>query len=71
MLTCYIRHRMADNKIDDIKQLMDLSGVSRNSITKLYRDNNIETTKIETLTRLCDTFNCKLSDLIEYVPDDK
>ncbi|MGV2644604.1 helix-turn-helix domain-containing protein, partial [Clostridium perfringens] len=29
---------------------------------------NIETTKLETLFKLCDTFNCKLSDLIEYVP---
>ncbi|MCY9539023.1 helix-turn-helix transcriptional regulator, partial [Paenibacillus thiaminolyticus] len=45
------------------------SGLSRNSINKLYKEINIETTKLETLFKLCDTFGCKLSDLIEYTPD--
>lgn len=69
MLKCYIRHRMADKKIDDISQLIELSGVSRNSINKLYRGKDVETTKIETLMRLCDALECKLSDLVEYIPD--
>jgi putative transcriptional regulator len=59
---------MAEHKIDDITELMTRSGLSRNSINKLYRENNMETTKLETLMRLCDTFGCKLSDLIEYRP---
>ncbi len=66
MLKCYIRHRMADKNIDDISQLITLSGVSRNSINKLYRGINIKTVKIETLMKLCDALQCKLSDLIEY-----
>ncbi|AUO06324.1 transcriptional regulator [Paenibacillus jamilae] len=69
MLKCNIRALMAEHRIDDITELMSLSGLSRNSINKLYRETNIETTKLETLFKLCDTFNCKLSDLIEYVPD--
>ena len=60
---------MADNRIDDITELMRLSGISRNSINKLYRETDIETIKLETLFRLCNTFNCKLSDLLEYIPD--
>ncbi|XOJ03185.1 helix-turn-helix domain-containing protein [Paenibacillus polymyxa] len=48
-------------------ELMAKSGLSRNSVNKLYRETNIET-KLETLFKLCDTFNCKLSDLIDYVP---
>jgi len=59
---------MADHKIDDITELMKLSGISRNSINKLYRETNIETTKLETLFKLCNTFNCNLSDLLEYIP---
>jgi putative transcriptional regulator len=59
---------MAQHRIDDITELMAKSGLSRNSINKLDRGTNIETTKLETLFKLCDTFNCKLSDLIEYVP---
>lgn len=62
---------MADKKIDDISDLMKLSGISRNSINKLYKESKIETAKLETLFKLCDTFNCKLSDLIEYVPEEK
>jgi len=66
MVKCYIRHRMADKKIDDITELMKISGVSRNSINKLFRGDNIETLKLETLIKLCDAFDCKLSDLVEY-----
>lgn len=69
MLKCYIRHRMADKQIDDISQLMEISGVSRNSINKLYRGKDVETTKIETLIKLCNALKCNLSDLVEYVPD--
>lgn len=70
MIKCYLRRLMADRKIDDISDLMKMSGISRNSINKLYKETVIETTKLETLFKLCDTFNCKLSDLIEYLPDD-
>ncbi|MBD8837874.1 helix-turn-helix transcriptional regulator [Paenibacillus sp. FSL K6-4396] len=71
IIKCSIRELMAEHRIDDITELMAKSGLSRNSINKLYRETNIETTKLETLLKLCDTFNCKLSDLIEYVPGEK
>ncbi|MDB5054307.1 MAG: transcriptional regulator [Bacilli bacterium] len=58
---------MADHRIDDISDLMVKSGISRNSINKLYRETNIESIKLETLFKLCNTFKCKLSELIEYV----
>lgn len=66
MLKNYIRHRMADQKIDDIAELMERSGVSRNSINKLFRGSNVETLKLDTLMRLCDALHCNLSDLVEY-----
>lgn len=69
MIKCNIRVLMAEHRIDDITELMEKSGLSRNSINKLYKEINIETTKLETLLKLCDTFECKLSDLIEYTPD--
>lgn len=66
MLKNYIRHRMADQKIDDITELMERSGVSRNSINKLFRGSNVETLKLDTLMRLCNALQCNLSDLVEY-----
>ncbi|MFM9279515.1 helix-turn-helix domain-containing protein [Paenibacillus jiagnxiensis] len=69
VIKCNLRLLMAEHRIDDIKELMQKSGLSRNSINKLYRETNIETVKLETLFKLCDTFNCELSDLIEYIPE--
>ena len=57
---------MADKNIDDITELIRLSKVSRNSINKLYRGKDLETVKIETLIKLCNALDCKLSELIEY-----
>nr|WP_197545473.1 helix-turn-helix transcriptional regulator [Paenibacillus riograndensis] len=60
---------MAEHKIDDIAELMERSGLSRNSINKLYRETKLESIKLETLFKLCDTFKCMLSDLVEYEPE--
>ncbi|WP_445322077.1 helix-turn-helix domain-containing protein [Paenibacillus sp. FSL M7-0420] len=70
MLRSNLRILMAKHRIDDITELMEKSGLSRNSINKLYRETDLETVKLETLVRLCDTFQCKLSELIEYSPDE-
>jgi putative transcriptional regulator len=68
---CFIRQRMAEKQIKNMLELMRVSGVSRNAITKLYHGEGIETSKIGTLMRLCDALDCSLSDLIEYTPDEK
>jgi len=60
---------MADKHIDDVPKLAELSGVSRNTIYKLYRRKGVETVRINTLMRLCDALECSLSDLVEYTPD--
>ena len=70
MLKCNLRRLMADNRIDDISELMEKSGISRNSINKLYREFDIATIKLETLFKLCDCFKCSLADLVEYVQED-
>lgn len=71
MLKCLLHYRMLDKGIKDMAELRRLSGVSRNAITKLYHNVDIETTKIGTIVRLCETLDCSLSDLIEYTPDEK
>lgn len=64
---CNLRMLMATHKISDITDLMNQSGLSRNSINKLYKETNMQTAKLDTLFKLCETFNCTL--LIEYTPD--
>ena len=66
-----LRFLMAARKINSIKELTDLAGLSRPPLDKLYKEQKLETLTLDTLAKACDAFNCKLSDLIEYIPDDK
>lgn len=68
MLKCNFRILMAQHRINNIVEFMVKSGISRNSINKLYKEENLETVKLETLLKICDVLNCKLSELIEYTP---
>ncbi|AXG90505.1 XRE family transcriptional regulator [Clostridium botulinum] len=69
MIKCNLRMFMAKDKIDTVTELMYKSGLSRNAINRIYKENAIEKADLETLITLCDTFKCKLSDLIEYDPN--
>lgn len=71
MIKCNLRRLMADHRVDDISDIMRMSGLSRNSVKKLYREVEMETIKLETLFKICDSFKCKLSDLIEYERDEE
>lgn len=59
---------MADKNISDIIEIERETGVSRNTIRKLFRGVNLDTIKVSTLIKLCDFFECKMSDLLEYEP---
>ena len=69
MFRCHIKYRMVDKQIEKISDLVKLSGVARNTIIKLYREQELSTIRMGTLTKLCDTLDCSLTDLIEYIPD--
>ena len=71
MIKCNLRYFMAENKIDTITELVNKSGLSRNAINKIYHEDSIETSRLSTFLTLCDTFNCKLSELIEYKPKEQ
>jgi len=64
-----IRVVMAEKKIDNIAELMELTGLSRNAVAKLWHDKDIESIKLGTLFKICDGLNKDLSDIIEYTPD--
>lgn len=60
---------MTDKNISDIVEIERKTGVNRNTIRKLFRGVKLEAIKVSTLMKLCDYFECKMSELIEYVPD--
>lgn len=44
--------------------------VSQTQLNRYYR-NQIERIDLDVLARLCDYLQCEVSDLLEYVPDEK
>lgn len=48
------------------KDLQYLSGVSSATITKLGRDENVNT---EILQKICTALNCNIGDIMEFVPN--
>ena len=70
MLKCNITHLMIDNEIESVFELMKITGLSRETVNKLFKIKDIETIKFVSIMRVCNALHCKLSDLIEYIPDD-
>ncbi|MGA3677839.1 helix-turn-helix domain-containing protein [Lysinibacillus agricola] len=68
-----LRILMAEHRIDGISELMEKSGLSRNAINRLYKgtDEEMKSTNLKTLITLCEVFECKLSDLLEFTPESK
>ena len=69
MIKCHLSSIMGERKLK-ISDVERGTGLHRNSITLLYREtaNRVE---LDTINKLCDYFNCTVSDLFEYLPDNK
>lgn len=70
MIVSKLHIQMGIHKIKSIRQLSELTGISRLSLTRLY-DGDAKGVEFSTLNTLCEKFNCGLCDLIDYVPDKK
>ena len=50
------------------KDLCDLAGISTTSVTKLSKNQNVNT---EILGKICDALNCDIEDIAEVIHEDK
>jgi len=50
------------------KDLIALSGISRGTVAKLGRDENVST---EVLARICNALQCDIGDILEMTSDTK
>lgn len=69
MLKSKLAYRMLDNEIKSVTELARRIEVSRDTLTKLYNNNKVDTVSLFMIEKLCKFFNCTVGDLIEYVPD--
>jgi len=68
MIKCHLSRLMGERKLK-IAEVARAIDVHRNSITLLY-DENATRVDLDTLNKLCVYFQCKLDDLLEFVPDE-
>ena len=52
-----------------IVQVAEKTGMSTSTISNLYNE-KVKRLDFDTLEKLCKLFNCKVQDLIEYIPDE-
>jgi len=50
------------------KELMELSGISKSTITKMTHDEHVST---EMLAKICAALNVDIGDIAEMIPDEK
>ena len=50
------------------KELQELAGISSTSVTKLAKNQNVNTMIID---KVCRALNCDVADIMEFVPVDK
>lgn len=59
---------MGENK-EKIVDLLRATGLSRNTVASLYRETSARI-DLDTLNSICRHYQCNVSDLLEYTPDD-
>ena len=52
------------------KTLAELADIRPATVSKMYYE-EIKRIDIKQLDNICKTFNCEISELLEYVPDEK
>lgn len=62
--------RILGERLLRVSDLQTATGISRVTLTKLYRRES-GNVNLETLTKICDYLQIPLSELIEYVPEQK
>ncbi|MEH7237300.1 helix-turn-helix domain-containing protein [Bacillus sp. JJ1562] len=61
--------RIMGEKRYNIADVSKLTGLHRNGITKLYNEQT-DGIKFDTLEKLCDALECKISDILEIVKEE-
>ena len=63
-IRCKLSTRMGEKRYN-IQDVYEQTGLSRSTIAQLYHD-KMKRFDDETLSKLCELFECKVGDLIEY-----
>ena len=66
MIKCHLSRLMGEHRLK-IADVARLTGLHRNTVTLLYNE-TASRVDLEAIERLCALFDCRVGDLLEYVP---
>lgn len=67
MIRCHLARLMGEHKMKIVDVARE-TGLNRNTITLLYKE-TAQRIDMDALNSLCKLFNCKVSDLLEFVDE--
>jgi len=65
MIRCHLARLMGEKKLKIIDVARE-TGLHRNTVTLLYRETAVRI-ELDAIDKLCDLFDCEVSDLLERV----
>lgn len=67
MIRIYLSRLLGERRMTQ-KELAQKTGIRPTTISEIYNE-FVERVNLEHLDKICKALDCKLSDLMEYVPD--
>ncbi len=67
MIKCHLWRYMGERKLN-VSELARETGIPRSGIEALYKDEALRV-ELDAIDKLCDYFDCEISDLFERVVD--
>ncbi|MDK4474591.1 helix-turn-helix transcriptional regulator [Fusobacterium necrophorum] len=69
MIKNYLSKLMGEKRYS-IVEVAQKTGMSSTTISNLYNE-KVKRLDFDTLEKLCKLFNCKVQDIIEYIPEEQ
>ncbi len=69
MIKTNLHVKLAEKRMTQ-KELCDITGIRRATMSSYYNDNYKHFVK-DHLDLICKALNCKIEDIIEYIPDEE
>ena len=68
MIRCHLSTLMGTRKLK-VSDVARKTGLNRSTISSLYKE-TASRVDLQAIEKLCELFQCEVSDLLEYVPGD-
>lgn len=69
MIRCHLARLMGEHKMN-IADVARETGLNRNTVTLLYKE-TAQRIELDALDKLCKLFQCEVSELLEFLPDEE